>query len=36
MSIYDPLRDYLKRHEFREQELSFPKIEEIIGRRLPA
>jgi len=35
MSIYDPLRDYLKRHEFRELELSFPKIEEIIGRPLP-
>ena len=35
MSIYDPLRDYLKRHEFRELELSLLKIEEIIGRRLP-
>jgi hypothetical protein len=35
MSIYDPLRDYLMRHKFRELELSFPKIEEIIGRPLP-
>jgi hypothetical protein len=32
MSIYDPLRDCLKRHEFRELELRFSKIEEIIGR----
>jgi hypothetical protein len=35
MSIYDPLRDYLKQHKFREAELSFANIEEIIGRRLP-
>jgi len=35
MSIYDPLRDYLKRHEFQEIELTFQKIEEIIGRPLP-
>ncbi len=35
MSIYDPLRDHLKRHDLRELELSFPKIEEIIGRQLP-
>jgi hypothetical protein len=35
MSIYDPLRDYLKGHEFQELELSFPKIEEIMGRPLP-
>jgi hypothetical protein len=35
MSIYDPLRDYLKLQQFREVELTFPKIEEIIGRPLP-
>jgi hypothetical protein len=35
MSIYDPLRDYLKRHEFQEIELTFQKTEEIIGRPLP-
>jgi hypothetical protein len=35
MSIYDPLRDYLKRREFQEIELSFQKIEEIIARSLP-
>jgi hypothetical protein len=35
MSIYDPLRDFLKRHSLREIELSFPRIEEIIGRPLP-
>jgi hypothetical protein len=35
LSGYDPLRDYLKRQDFRELELSFAQIEEIIGRALP-
>jgi hypothetical protein len=35
MSIYDSLRDYLKRVEYQEIELAFPEIEEIIGRLLP-
>jgi hypothetical protein len=35
MSIYDPLRDFLKQQKFREIELSFARIEQIIGRRLP-
>ena len=36
MSIYDPLRDYLRRCTFREIELSFSEVENIIGRPLPA
>ena len=35
MSIYDPLRDYLKSQKFRELELTFAQIEQIIGRSLP-
>ena len=35
MSIYDPLRDYLRNHHFQDLELSFQAIEGIIGRRLP-
>jgi hypothetical protein len=35
MSVYDPLRDYLKRQDFRELELSFAQLEEIICRPLP-
>jgi hypothetical protein len=36
MSVYDPLRDYLKGHKFRELELSFLEIEKILGRPLSA
>jgi len=36
MSIYDPLRDYLKACSFREIELNFSEVEKIIGHALPA
>jgi hypothetical protein len=35
MSIYDALRDYLRRVVFREIVLTFHEIEKIIGRPLP-
>jgi hypothetical protein len=35
MSIYDPLRDYLKGLTLSEVILSFTDIEKIIGRALP-
>jgi len=35
MSIYDPLRDYLRLQKLREFELAFLEIEKLIGRRLP-
>jgi hypothetical protein len=36
MHVYDPLRDYLKAHKFRELELSFDEIENILERPLPS
>jgi hypothetical protein len=35
MSVYDPLKDHLMRCELGEFMLSFPEIEQIIGRPLP-
>lgn len=35
MSVYDPLRDYLRIQELYEFELPFSEIEQITGRLLP-
>lgn len=35
MAKYDPLRDYLQTQQLQEFELSFSKIEQILGVALP-
>jgi len=34
MNKYDPLREFLRRQDCAELDLSFEDVEEIIGRRL--
>lgn len=36
MSKFEPLADYCRNQTLREFELTFPKIETIIGDKLPA
>ncbi|WP_443673260.1 DUF7662 domain-containing protein [Micromonospora coerulea] len=36
MAKYDPLTAFLKRHERAEIRMSFQRLEEVLGARLPA